>query len=190
MDKGEATCKVVAFIEEYRIIVAQLIGELALRHADSTSHNISIALSEVLQTHKDVLINIPCVKNFKDTRDSVINAVSRQVEASIDPQGLDLTLSINILRYIDGLIPNGAADNKPCISPNHVECKCKKKHPCQQKKRAKDVFGRHPGWASYHRCKECDKNGRKQSEFYIIQGNDILFSFNIDYVQLFYVCIY
>ena len=169
----EATCKIVALMEENQNIVTELIGELAIHHAECTSDDKSIALSQVLQNQKDVLINISCVKKFADTRAIVINSTTGQVLPSIDPNGLDLTLSVNILRYINGLIPNGAADKQPCGSAHHVDCKCKKKHPCQKNNknnRVKDVYGKHPGWLFYHRCSGCDKNGgRKQGYCFYLQ---------------------
>ena len=161
MDSREATCKILALMEEEQKIISILLGELSLQHKDSTSHNQYVALSQVLQNQRDVLISLPCVKKFRDARQIVLDA-DGQVHGSIDPEGLDLTLSINLLRHIDGLIPNGiGASCFPCGSTTHVECQCKKRHSCRKNKH-KDVYGKHPGWGSHHECIDCIRGVRSQ----------------------------
>lgn len=165
MDSREATLKLVALLEENHEIVRILIGKLAVKHTDSTFEDPSRALGEVLSKQKHTLLSIPYIK-FKDARKTVLDANSH-VKGSVDPGSLDFTLSVNLLRYIQGLIPKTAGNGhkQPCSSSFHVDLNCQKKHTCRISKNT--PYGRHPAWTSFHECNSCQRSAFTQGSILV-----------------------
>jgi len=80
---------------------------------------------------------------------------------------LDCTLLLNFLKSIDGLIPFSPTLVGQCQSGTHQNCNVIKHHSCHSDKnlngKNKRATAKHPGWASYHQCKQCTNNNARSS---------------------------